>query len=207
MLGNQVIQNIKSQQSSHDGNVAALHANAAGQQGVYAGAMAGLHLAAGGADIDPETNLPLVTVEHVNAVRRLVDISVAIREMWQQDLEEFKSSPGSKGDDTGDLVLARAVRCNFDQGTFGPAVRAQPSPMPARAHRPRAGGALPARQSAVRDGPSEACPGPQIARGKLDSAQVLPQAEEAGESQNVAEEPQIWSSQLHCSQGPPSLAE
>ena len=68
----------------HDSSVAALHAKAAGQQGVSAGAMAGLDLAAGGAVMDPTTNLPMVTVEHVNCVRRLVDISVRIRDMWRR---------------------------------------------------------------------------------------------------------------------------
>jgi hypothetical protein len=41
MLGDQVAQSIRSQQSTADTSVAVLHANAAGQQGVYAGTMAG----------------------------------------------------------------------------------------------------------------------------------------------------------------------
>ena len=125
MLGNQVVQSIRSQRCVHDSSVAALHATAAGQQGVSAGAMAGLDLAAGGAVMDPTTNLPMVTVEHVNFVRRLVDISVRIRDMWRRENEELIPLTDGNGDGSGENLLARAVRGNFDQAGFGAPVPTQ----------------------------------------------------------------------------------
>ena len=122
--------------STTDTSVAALHANAAGQQGIYAGAMAGLELAAGGGVIDPETNLPLVTLLHLNCTRRLVDISVQMREMWRQEMEELLSTTRDGADGGGDLLMSRAVRGTFDQSAFADAMSTQPRNSFARATQP-----------------------------------------------------------------------
>ena len=129
MLGNQVAQSIRAQQSTDDISVAALHANAAGQQGVYAALMAGLDFAAGGGQLHPDSNLPVVTVEHVNSARRLVDISVSIREMWRQNLEKlFGAEVGADGGDVHSEP-SRPVRGSHQQHGFD-------APMPTQLPQP-----------------------------------------------------------------------
>jgi hypothetical protein len=178
MLGNQVVQSIKSQQSTHDGSVAALHANAAGQQGVYAGAMAGLDYAAGGGVLDPALGVPSITVEHVNSTRRLVDISVAIREMWRQGLEDLLSNARGNADGTGGLLMARAVRGNFDQGVFGLAMPTQEQ-----------GGAAAAGSPSIQ-------PGPMLEPGPLLPRHVEVENLLAAEAPEVEGPPELWRSQV-----------
>ena len=88
ILENQVAQSVLAQLGTGEGSVAALRVNAAGQQAVQAAMMAVLDLATGADILDADSGLPVVTVRHVNAARRLVDTSVKIREMWRQDVDK-----------------------------------------------------------------------------------------------------------------------
>ena len=117
MLGNQVAQSVRAQLSSHDASLAALQANAAGQQGVQAALMAALDFAAGGGRCDEVNNLPVITVEYVQCVRRLLDISVAIREMWRESLEVFPAETGRE-ESTNPGDLGRAVQGHFPFADF-----------------------------------------------------------------------------------------
>ena len=119
MLGNQVVQSVRAQLSTSDSSTAALHANAAGQQGVQAGLVALLDFGAGADILDTTTNLPMVSVEHVNCARRLVDISVAIREMWREELDRAPASAnGAEGWAADGASLAHAVHGNYSQNGF-----------------------------------------------------------------------------------------
>eukprot|EP00973_Karenia_brevis_P031418 4333782-Karenia_brevis.AAC.1 len=119
MLGNQVAQSVKAQQCTSDPSLAALHANAAGQQGNQAGLIAVLDWAAGGGKMDAATNLPLITVDHVQSGRRLIDVSVAIRAGWRAELETL----GFHADDVDEEAqdgssLARAVKGHYPTQGF-----------------------------------------------------------------------------------------
>ena len=91
--------------------------------------MAVLDFASGGDVLDAVTSLPLVSVEHVNTARRLVDISVAIREMWRQSLEDPTGVIGADADsDDPDSHVARPVRGNYSQDGFAAALSTQLPP-------------------------------------------------------------------------------
>ena len=111
--------------STPDGSVAALHSNAAGQQGVQAALLVVLDMAAGGGSIDLTSGLPIISVEHVNAARRLVDISVSIREMWRQGLDDAMSAGGDGDSDDGRPGIARAVLGNYTESWFDQALSTQ----------------------------------------------------------------------------------
>ena len=113
LLGNQVAQNIKAKQCDSDVQLAALHANAAGQQGVFAALMAVLDYAAGEERLS--AGLPVVTREHVQSARRLVDISVAIRAMWRCPLDGSAGTGGDNHDQPpSDMSsIARPVAGNY----------------------------------------------------------------------------------------------
>ena len=68
--GNQVAQNVRAVCVEDDAADAALHANAAGQEGVLAACLAMLEMAGGGGRFDGNGQL-LITVEHVQAFRLL----------------------------------------------------------------------------------------------------------------------------------------
>ena len=120
MLGNQVVQSVLAQLNTSDGNVAALHASASGQQGVQAALMAVLDYAAGADTLDAAIGLPRVTVEHVNAARRLVDTSVKIRDMWRQTGADAAMETDADGED-----IARPVCVAVGRGAFGAALSTQ----------------------------------------------------------------------------------
>ena len=90
MLGNQVVPSVRADLCNRDASLAALLSNVGGQQGIQAGLMAALDFAAGGRQLDPDSNLPLITVEYVQCTRRLLDISVAVREMWRESPDELQ---------------------------------------------------------------------------------------------------------------------
>lgn len=83
-----------------------------------------------GADIlDTETNLPMVSVEHVNCARRLVDISVSIREMWREAFDRAPASAHGADSWAADAVpLAHAVHGNYSQIGFGVPLGTQAPP-------------------------------------------------------------------------------
>ena len=132
LLGNQLVQNVLAQKSDNDVQLAALHANAAGQQGVFAALVAVLDHAAGGSCL--RDGLPLVTVEHVQTSRRLVDVSVSVRSMWR---EVQRTAPDSEDELLGGregLNIAQPVGGAFaGLGFDGPAptqvVPLQPAPL------------------------------------------------------------------------------
>ena len=135
----------------------------------------------------------MVTVEHVNCVRRLVEISVRVRNMWRRENEELiPLTGGNRRDGSGENLLARAVRGNFDQAGFGaPVPTQQPFVAPHQAAPQSASGAVlsQAAGAELREAfPSEdsgivpeAAPSPEVWRSQVDDAQVLAHAEDADE--------------------------
>ena len=89
MTGNQVAQSIRATlRADDDPTLSALEANAAGQQGVQAALVSVLDYAGGGGTLDETTGLPLITTEHVQCARRMLDISVGIRAIWRAALDD-----------------------------------------------------------------------------------------------------------------------
>ncbi|CAK0808155.1 unnamed protein product, partial [Prorocentrum cordatum] len=89
LTGNQVAQSIRAQlRGDDDPTLAALEANAAGQQGVQAALVAVLDYSGGGGTLDAASGLPLITTQHVQCARRMLDISIAIRTIWRAALDE-----------------------------------------------------------------------------------------------------------------------
>ena len=125
MLGNQVAQTVRAQLAANDPTLAALEANAAWQQGVQAGLVAALDFAAGGGKLDEDTGLPMITVEHVQCARRLVDISVEIRKAWRAPLDPRDADETSDNDLPH---LARAVLGHYPSSGFGAPLSTQPPP-------------------------------------------------------------------------------
>lgn len=140
MLGNQVAQSVRAELAAADPALAALEANAAWQQGVQAGLLAALDYAAGGGKLDPDTNLPLITVEHVQCARRLVDISVDIRKAWRAPVHQ-RAADETSGDEQPHL--ARAVAGHYPASGFSEPLATQPWPAPLLAAAAAAAGPLP----------------------------------------------------------------
>ena len=149
MMGNQVAQSIRAEQRADDDTtLAALEANAAGQQGVHAALLAILDYAGGGGSLDPQCGLPIITTEHVQCARRLLDISIAIRAIWRAPPDEDGVGGESEGEgDDERMRLAQPVRGHYPAEGFGEplATQAQTSEeallAPLAAHRPEPTGA------------------------------------------------------------------
>ena len=132
MLAQQVVakvQSVRAQRAANDASIAALHANVAGQQGVFAALMAVLDYAAGGGLVNGTTGLPVVTVEHVESARRLINISTDIRVLWRQEFSDSRGDGGSEGEEaTVDAAGAhRAVEGNYRDRGFAEPLPTQPA--------------------------------------------------------------------------------
>ena len=86
--------------------------------------MSVLDFAGGGGTQDPASQLPLVTSEHVQAARRLIDISTSIREVFRGALEDLRASDGADASDAEPPHLA--VNGHYSQAAFGDSLGTQP---------------------------------------------------------------------------------
>ncbi|CAK0838521.1 unnamed protein product, partial [Prorocentrum cordatum] len=128
MAGNQVAQGIRAQlRADDDATISALESNAAGQQGVQAALLAVLDHAVGGGTLDEASGLPIIAADHVQCARRMLDISLAIRDIWRAALDEVGKDDDSEGE--GEELqnrLARPVRGQYSADGFGAPLAAQP---------------------------------------------------------------------------------
>ena len=118
LLGNQVAQSVRAQMSSEDSTTQALHANAAGMQGILAALIAVLELAGGGGQFDSDGHL-VVQLAHIQCAWRLTEAALGIREAFRGALDLDRPSVDGVGDEAA--ALAAPVR-----GHYGPEVFAEP---------------------------------------------------------------------------------
>jgi hypothetical protein len=74
-----------------------------------------------GADIlDATSQLPRITIAHVNSTRRLLDISLAIRELWRTELDKLEQrAPIGEDTSLNPPALARPMCGDLSQQGFG----------------------------------------------------------------------------------------
>ncbi|CAK0817830.1 unnamed protein product [Prorocentrum cordatum] len=144
MTGNQVAQSIRAQlRGDDDPTLAALEANAAGQQGVQAALVAVLDYSGGGGTLDAASGLPLITTQHVQCARRMLDISIAIRTIWRAALDE--DGDAADGESDGDNEpgrLARPVRGHYHPHAYAAPLSTQVPACPAAPQGPVPAGGL-----------------------------------------------------------------
>ncbi|CAK0828249.1 unnamed protein product, partial [Prorocentrum cordatum] len=150
MTGNQVAQSIRAQLR---GDQRAKNvqpqlrvqpgANAAGQQGVQAALVAVLDYSGGGGTLDAASGLPLITTQHVQCARRMLDISIAIRTIWRAALDE--DGDAADGESDGDNEpgrLARPVRGHYHPHAYAAPLSTQVPACPAAPQGPVPAGGL-----------------------------------------------------------------
>ncbi|CAK0905985.1 unnamed protein product, partial [Prorocentrum cordatum] len=118
-------------------------ANAAGQQGVQAALVAVLDYSGGGGTLDAASGLPLITTQHVQCARRMLDISIAIRTIWRAALDE--DGDAADGESDGDNEpgrLARPVRGHYHPHAYAAPLSTQVPACPAAPQGPVPAGGL-----------------------------------------------------------------
>ena len=129
LLGNQVVQAIRAAQNSGDSSVAALHANAAGLQGVCAALVAVLEYAGGGGKLDDQ-GMPIIRVEHVHLARRLVEVNLRIREAFRAPVDLGSEAEIPENAEELRQRLATPVSGAGSRGRFAAPFLSQLAPVP-----------------------------------------------------------------------------